>query len=279
MKKDEMTSGNHTFTILLYHGVDAGEKFYEQRSNKEREYIITKAQFNNHLELFKRLGMQTPPLEQCLRQIQNNKFASRTLILSFDDGEESGYTTIAPLLEKYGFRGSYFIVAGWINKPGYMTEDQIRQLHKRGHGIYSHSMTHPFFTRISEAEIMSELRESKECLEKILGQEVKCFSLPTGEYDERFKELIAHSGYSYICTSREGYNRVMQKRQYPFLLHRFAIRNYTKLRDLKFIINARKITNLLLALKAITFFILKNIIGKDRYERIRSGIINNFYKD
>lgn len=64
------------------------------------------------------------------------------VVLTFDDGFVEHYTTVAPILEKYGLRGTFNIIVGRVGKPGYMNWRQIRSLAKRGHAIENHTYSH-----------------------------------------------------------------------------------------------------------------------------------------
>ena len=94
-----------------------------------------------------------------------------------DDGRIESYTILFPLLERFGFNGSFAIVPNWINKIGYMTIKQILELQKAGHEIMSHSVTHPDLTNISLSEAINELEDSKRILED-LGINIYNFVFP-----------------------------------------------------------------------------------------------------
>lgn len=64
------------------------------------------------------------------------------VVLTFDDGFAEHYTTVAPILEKYGFRGTFNVIVGRVGTPGYMTWRQLRDLAKRGHAIENHTYSH-----------------------------------------------------------------------------------------------------------------------------------------
>ena len=69
----------------------------------------------------------------------------RLVVLTFDDSAKSHYTIVRPLLKEYGFGATFFITEGFDfkdNKTGYMTCDQIRQLHEDGFEIGNHTRDH-----------------------------------------------------------------------------------------------------------------------------------------
>jgi peptidoglycan/xylan/chitin deacetylase (PgdA/CDA1 family) len=101
--------------------------------------------------------------------ISNNKI----VILTFGNAPESQYIYAKPILDKYGFKGSFFIVCNWIeSEEGYkmkeprMTWEQIETLHREGHDIQAKSMNHERLTEVSSKELDYEVGEPKECLSK-----------------------------------------------------------------------------------------------------------------
>ena len=58
---------------------------------------------------------------------------AREVALTFDDGGVSFLHPIADLLEARGRRGCFFITTGRIGTPGFLSEEEVRELHRRGH--------------------------------------------------------------------------------------------------------------------------------------------------
>src|SRR5690348_14956288 len=54
------------------------------------------------------------------------------VLLTFDDGAVSSYTYAAPELEKFQWLGNFFVTTDWIGRPGFLSRQQIRELHHRG---------------------------------------------------------------------------------------------------------------------------------------------------
>src|SRR2546421_9695002 len=114
------------YAILLYHGIDDGAPSARKMGDVDREYVLERRRFEQHIDY-----LATKP-----------KTAIRTVI-SFDDGDLSCHAIAAPILERHGLRGEFFVVTKWIGTPGFMTADHLRELARRGHGVHSHSRTHP----------------------------------------------------------------------------------------------------------------------------------------
>jgi peptidoglycan/xylan/chitin deacetylase (PgdA/CDA1 family) len=105
----------------------------------------------------------------------------KAVIIIFDRGYKSQFTNAKPILDKYGFKASFFVICSYIDDNGYyklsrgreilidpdnaMNWDQIRQLDKEGHNIESHGMEHKYLKNLTSEELEYEVSGSKECLE------------------------------------------------------------------------------------------------------------------
>jgi peptidoglycan/xylan/chitin deacetylase (PgdA/CDA1 family) len=153
--------------------------------------------------------------------------------LTFDDGFSSDYKLVLPELKKKGALATFFVVTDWLNKPGYLTEEQLKSMSNEGMQIGSHSKSHPNFLTISHEERLFELKESKAILEEIIGVKVSSFSFPYGLLDDECCQAVFAAGYSICCTSKHG---IWSK--LDFLVPRNSINAKTSINRLNKILNA-----------------------------------------
>lgn len=124
------------------------------------------------------------------------------VVFTFDDGGVSFLTIAAPILEKYGKRGVFFISTQYLNQAGFLTNCQVRELEERGHTVGSHSHTHPKnFAALSIAEMDKEWCNSCRILHDILGHDVKCASIPNGYGSKELNASALRSGILDLYTS------------------------------------------------------------------------------
>ena len=94
--------------------------------------------------------------------VTNNK----VVIINFDDGFKTQFTRAKPILDKYGFKATFYIVCNYVdNKKGYMTWEEIETLNKEGHDIGSHTMNHIHLSNLSKKDMEYEVGQSKKCLD------------------------------------------------------------------------------------------------------------------
>jgi len=243
------------FAVLLYHGIEDGTPSPRPMDDVDREYVLDRARFEAHVAY---LGSKPA--------------GSIPVVISFDDGDLSGYTTAAPLLERHELRGQFFVVSRWIGQPGFMNADHLRDLVRRGHGVHSHSRTHARLPLLSAAEIDDEVQGSRADLETILGRPVTQFSIPGGAYDSRVIESARRAGYQTVFNSVEGYN---EESSGELLRRRFTPRAYSDVTMLRQICEHPGRTKARIAIKRAALGTARELMGR-RYDRLRRYVVSAF---
>jgi peptidoglycan/xylan/chitin deacetylase (PgdA/CDA1 family) len=257
------------FAILLYHGIESGSASERPLDATDREYVLQRSRFAQHIDYLARHRIPVSSLDAC---VQGDDDRANPVVLTFDDGDLSGYTTAAPILEAHGFRADFFIVSEWVGRPGFMTADQLRALRRRGHGIHSHSRTHPMLPSLGDAQIDDEVAGSRTDLEAIVGAPVSYFSIPGGAYDERVVVAARRAGYRRVLNSVEGYNDSIDP---AFVLRRFTPRAYTSVRFVGGVCRHQAFTIGRLAMKRTALSAAKRVLGGAHYQRLRGLIVSN----
>lgn len=128
------------------------------------------------------------------------------VVFTFDDGGKSFYSVIAPILEKYGYKGLFFITTKYIGTNTFLNETEIRDLHKRGHIIGSHAHTHEHLYTLSDKQLEEEWKISTEILSRILGEKIKYASIPNGDTSKRVLHYAKRYGIEHVYTSEPTTN-------------------------------------------------------------------------
>jgi peptidoglycan/xylan/chitin deacetylase (PgdA/CDA1 family) len=99
--------------------------------------------------------------------VSNDSQNGRYVILNFDDNRKSQFTQVKPILDKYGFKATFYVVCKYLdNKKGYMNWTELETLHKEGHDIGSHTMNHANLSDSSIKSLEYQIGNSKECLQE-----------------------------------------------------------------------------------------------------------------
>ena len=140
----------------------------------------------------------------------DNTFSDRSnkvVMINFDDGLKSQLIYAKPILDKYGFKASFFIICGRVGtEPSSMNWQDIAELKKDGMDIESHSMTHTNLNRLSTNALKFEIGGSKQCFAKH-GYNTPIFGYPfnLGSNKPSVVNLVA----KYYNFGRSGTDRLM----------------------------------------------------------------------
>jgi peptidoglycan/xylan/chitin deacetylase (PgdA/CDA1 family) len=187
---------------LMYH--DVVERASHQASGfgsaDAALYKLEPEEFEKHLAAISNVVSDRPILVTDL--LADKAGPAKPWMITFDDGGVSSYTLIADRLEALGWRAHFFITTDYISKPAFMTHEQIRELHSRGHIIGSHSCSHPpRFAARPWDELKREWSESVYKLTSLLDEPVRIASVPGGQYSRQVAKAAAAAGIKALFTS------------------------------------------------------------------------------
>jgi peptidoglycan/xylan/chitin deacetylase (PgdA/CDA1 family) len=143
------------------------------------------------------------------------------IALTFDDGYQTLYDQVAPLLSAKKIPALVYINTGWIadnvqqrkaSAPNlghypneyFLTWDEVAQLEKNTWEIGSHGVNHDNFTTLQKTTIQQELIESKRHIQSHLNKECSHFSYPFGRYTHSVKTAVKNAGYQFATAARHG---------------------------------------------------------------------------
>jgi peptidoglycan/xylan/chitin deacetylase (PgdA/CDA1 family) len=188
--------------VLLYHDVvDGDDNASGFPGGGAARYKLGRTEFAAHLDAIA-VAVSFPPADLAGLAAAAPRSDRGTLLLTFDDGGLSAATVITCELERRGWRGHFFITVDYIGQHGFVDREQIRELARRGHGIGTHSCSHP--TRMaacSRPQLLDEWRRSCQTLAEILGAPVSSASVPGGYYSRAVASAAAEAGVSHLFTS------------------------------------------------------------------------------
>lgn len=117
---------------------------------------------------------------------------SKVISFSFDAawGNEDTQTLI-DILGKYNIKVTFFVVGQWVDKY----PESVKALHDAGHEVMNHSDTHPYMTKLSEADIISNVTSCGDKIESVTGEKPFLFRPPYGDYDDKVINTLRSIGY------------------------------------------------------------------------------------
>jgi len=98
--------------------------------------------FEPHLRYLKENGYETLTCDEAVERCRAGS-PGKAVLLTFDDGLASLYDQVFPLLRAYRMRVVAYIAPAWIGRPGFLTWEQCREMHRSGLcDFQSHSYAH-----------------------------------------------------------------------------------------------------------------------------------------
>ena len=145
----------------------------------------------------------------------------RPVILTFDDGWREQYTTVLPILCRYGLVATFFPPAQWVNNsPLTLTWAQIEEMSQAGMEFGSHTVNHHFLAQETIEAARQQLTQSKAVLEAHTHKPVIALAYPGGSYSPTVTQLAAQVGFRVAVGTRSG---VEQRPSERFILHRVSV--------------------------------------------------------
>jgi peptidoglycan/xylan/chitin deacetylase (PgdA/CDA1 family) len=185
--------------------------------------------FEQQVAYFAAQGFQTVKMQTLYDAVsKGTPLPPRSVVFTFDDGYEDAYLNAMPILQKYHFIGTFFVITGFVGRPGYLTWGEIVEMAKAGMDIESHSVTHIPMRGKTVEVLQREMGQSKRALEQMIGQPVNFFCYPSGQYDALAMTVLQESGYLAATTTRGG---VWENEALPFEWPRIRIHGHDQLSD------------------------------------------------
>ena len=254
--------------ILMYHhlipkGTQVGD------GDKYNQAILTVEQFQEQMAFLASRGYTTIDFDEYYQWVEEGtKLPEKPIIITFDDGYESNYRYAFPILKRYGFKATIFVIVSRrpdFNPKSYeprklthMSWNQMRAMSLSGLiSFHSHTYDLHHFVEVDErgrkdralvaraylpdkkrretekehlAKVRKDLELAKKTMEKELGKEVNVISYPFGASSKKVQGIAQELGYTMGVSVVPGYNH---KDQRLMALRRINISPQDNLQDLE----------------------------------------------
>ena len=112
------------------------------------------------------------------------------------------------MLKKYGYGATLFINSESVGHPGYMTWEELKDVHRLGIEIGNHSHSHAYFLNEPASTRMEmfrkDLQKCQEEIKKHLGFNPDVFAYPYGEFDMPMKQSLEELGFKAAAAQHSG---------------------------------------------------------------------------
>lgn len=221
--------------VLCYHHI---RDWVKSDTEDDRAYIVPLAKFENELKYLKDNSYTSVTAPQVFEYYADGKpLPPKPIMLSFDDNDINQYENAVPLLKKYGFTATFFIMTVSLDRENYMTSDQVIQLDKDGFDVEPHTWDHHMVTGYkTDEDWQKQIVGPKKTLEEMLGHSTPFFAYPFGIYSAETAEKIKSYGY-------KGAFRLAQlmddKADPLFAIKRYVANGYWKMSQFEQVIEGK----------------------------------------
>ena len=169
-------------------------------------------------------------------------FFGKTIMITIDDGNYEDYYLVYPIIKKYNFKATSFIIGNKIKnrtakynkyKTNYIGKDVINSIRKEypNYEFQSHSFNmHSKLKRKAKLYYM----DNKEILEDIIKNKkfnFSCIAYPFGYYNKVIQDFLDKNNYSIAFAF--GPNKFASRDSERFLIPRIGVKSFFDLKLLK----------------------------------------------
>jgi len=192
-------------SVIVYHSISTPPE------PMAGEIDISPERFERQLRWLSRWRRVVPLVETlCARKDR------RAVAITFDDGYRDNLTVALPLLEKFQVPMTLFVTAGFVDRDGYLSEEELQELSRHPLiTIGAHGLWHRHFNRLALEDARFELEESRRVLEEITGQRIDLMAWPYGECNLELERLSAECGYRAAWSVWKGTNNEYSRWRVP----------------------------------------------------------------
>lgn len=200
--------------VLMYHKVGDPPP-----GSKLKKLWVSVADFRKQMAYLLDHGYHPITLAEAAATLDAGKdLQAKSVVITFDDGYRNNLDNALPVLKEFGFRAVIFVVTNAMGRDNFwhdpasetripmLTWDQVKVLQDAGWEIGSHTLNHPRLSKISRPEVIKELRESRDEIERRLGKRPVTFANPYGNAsdDTTVQTDIKDAGYRWSVSVHQG---------------------------------------------------------------------------
>ncbi len=174
--------------ILEYHRVVPAK----EAGNSLSGLVVPPENFAAQLDLFEKRGWRTITMAELADDLAAHVAPpARTFVITFDDGWDDGYTYALPILAQHGYVGTFFVISSRIDRPGFLTSDNLRALVAAGDEIGDHTFDHASLSSIKPDQVPREIDAGASRIAQVTGRWPESLAYPYGGTNSQVVKVVA----------------------------------------------------------------------------------------
>lgn len=190
--------------ILMYHHI---EKPPPGADAIRRDLSVSPKGFEEQLAYLRQEGYETITLNDLALHLTMGKpLPAKPIILTFDDGYANAYTHAFPLLQRYGFVGTFFLISEPMNAgdPDFVSWAEVEEMYTAGMRFEPHSYNHPDMRNRGFDFVVFQILAPKEAIEARTGELCRFFAYPAGRYDQFVIDVLRSADFWGAVLTEQG---------------------------------------------------------------------------
>ena len=187
--------------VLMYHSIGDA---------KLNPYVVSTDRLNMDMQYLKDNGFTTLSSDELYDfMVKNKPIPQKSILITFDDCYEDNYTNAYPILKKYNFKATIFVITGYVDKgKQFLSSTQLKEMQKNGIDIESHTNLHEKLGTCTYDSQLKTLKISKTYIEKTLNKTVRYISYPFGSYNSDTLKATNAAGYKMAFTTNGRWTNI-----------------------------------------------------------------------
>jgi peptidoglycan/xylan/chitin deacetylase (PgdA/CDA1 family) len=194
---------------------DARIVYYHRIDDEMHRSCVAPRAFRDQMRFLVDAGYHVTSLADLGRAVSaGTALPPRTVAVTFDDGFADNYEHAYPVLAELGLPATIFVTVGMMGGTldvlrGHhglpaLTWSQLREMLSGRISVGSHTLTHPWLTRLVPETLNDELARSRATIAAETGVATDLFCYPHGDFDARVREAVGRAGYRVACATSPG---------------------------------------------------------------------------
>lgn len=224
----------------VYYGGEVAVLMYHDISLQPlKDGIISVDQFEEQMQLLNDAGFHVIGMDEYVSfMLEEGTVPDNAVLITFDDGYESFYNHAFPILKRFGYAATNFVIVSTIDDqtlPGEakLTWEQMKEMEQDGMSFYSHSYAQHQYAVVNEdggkaprmakllfnekeqrketedeyrTRILNDLFKAEQRLNTELENTKGVLAFPFGAYNENLLKIASEAGIAITFTTKEGFN-------------------------------------------------------------------------
>lgn len=157
----------------------------------------------------------------------------KPVILTFDDGYLDNYENAFPILQEFGFVGTFFIITDLADQgaEGYANWEQLEEMAAAGMRLETHTKNHPDLSTMGRNDVIFQALGSQETIAAHIGYTPRYLCYPGGRYNDETMQILSELDMWGAVTTQGGawngfadrYEWSRQRMRYETTMDQFRI--------------------------------------------------------